>query len=705
MDVVPHARDPAPLKDEEKQRLLNALNDLGEPADDSAGTDHASDKVLTADEASGHTDHGPLDFFNNYNAFGTFERLGNDMSWTSTLQLWKITASTERHECHRLKMVKNRRLEKQVQNLQSAKGDTRQFRPSGRPPRHAFELRRTGEREIAEAMSCFGQTLQRFTFEMSTREAQAENNHAELDPSHCLIVKMFKTDIKLKKTPAEIRSFGRQILVRDADDTHFFENDLDGISLVSSVNTSDVIRLVVPKDPDLYGQLIGCIGTSAVQTMDLQGSHRQTVQIQDALCGAWTAVPIMYVGGKLHITHIDARQGTANVVWTDEISHIADIATCWWNPYQICATTSRPSCTMKLFDVRKMDTFLEDLEDMGLPERGELRYRHHPLHKDRHFESAWCMGKSPWTFSYCLGGYDLVFRRMGNAHGAHSSYHHDPESCGAFDSCEGCGAVRLENRAQSSLALVQYMANTGPTAVWLEHPQTYTTRSSMTSSPNDPADSNQSKMIDSFVGSILTAAVSDTSFAGDQVALKQGIVARMLENFEVGSDCCAHFPLLWSILQEEIRTSNPEVGASKAALLVLGGSCELRLTLSDAQFTVEVPPNALSSLDDYLDEQISDSCLIPLLLGTSSHSFRTKYLLSVLYVNKLKNRSGIGTFSHPKSECSLFFLFVCVDLMMFDVIFHITWWFQGWNAVRKASAQVSNFNNWMTSKRQFPAAV
>ena len=49
-------------------------------------------------------------------------------------------------------------------------------------------------------MSCFGQTLQRFTFEMSTREAQVENNDAEeLDPSYCLIVKKFKTDIKLKK--------------------------------------------------------------------------------------------------------------------------------------------------------------------------------------------------------------------------------------------------------------------------------------------------------------------------------------------------------------------------------------------------------------------------------------------------------------------------------------------------------------------------
>ena len=53
MDVVPHAMDSAPLKDEEKQRLLNALNDLGEPADDSAGTDHAAGKVLTADEDAG----------------------------------------------------------------------------------------------------------------------------------------------------------------------------------------------------------------------------------------------------------------------------------------------------------------------------------------------------------------------------------------------------------------------------------------------------------------------------------------------------------------------------------------------------------------------------------------------------------------------------------------------------------------------------
>ena len=660
MDVIPHDRDSGPLKDEEKQRLLNALNDLGEPADDSAGTDHAADKVLTADEASGDTDHGPLDFFNNYNAFGTFERLGNDMSWTSTPQLWKITASTERHECHRLKMVKNRRLEKQIQSAK--KGDTRQFRPSGRPPRHAFELLGTGEREIAEAMSCFGQTLQRFSFEMSTREAQAENNHAEeLDPSHCLIVKMFKTDIKLKKTPEEIRSFGRQILVRDADDTHFFENDLDGISLVSSVNTSDVIRLVVPKDPDLYGQLIGCIGTSAVR-MDLQGSQHQAVQIQDALCGAWTAVPVMYVGGKFHITHIDARQGTANVVWTDETSHIADIATCWWNPYQICATTSRPSCTMKLFDIRKMNTFLED---MGLPERGELRYRHHPLHKDRRFESAWCRGKSPWMFSFCLGGYDMVFRSMGHAHGASSSYHHDLESCGAFDSCEGCGAVRLENRAQSSLALVQYMANTGPTAVWLEHPQPYTARSSMTSSPNDPADkeSDQSRqLLESLVGSILTALpVSDTSLAGDKTALKQGIVARMLEHFEAESDCCAQFPVLWGILQEEMRTSNPEVGTSKAALLVLGGSCELRLTLSDAQFTVEVPPNALSSLDKYLDEQIAGSCLvIPLFLGTVSAP-STFFPVCMLISSKTDQALGL---SSPQR----------VRFLSFSCLFVLTWW-------------------------------
>ena len=227
----------------------------------------------------------------------------------------------------------------------------------------------------------------------------------------------------------------------------------------------------------------------------------------------------------------------------------------------------------------------------------------------------------------------------------------------------------------------------------------------MTSSPNDPADKDSnSKMIDSFVGSILTAlAVSDTSFAGDQVALKQGIVARMLENFEVGSDCCAQFPLLWSILQEEIRTSNPEVGASKAALLVLGGTCELRLTLSDAQFTVEVPPNALSSLDKYLDEQIAGSCLvIPLFLGTVS---APSTFFPVFYGNKFKNRSGIGTFLPPKGEVSFFFLFVCVDLMMFAVSFQITWWFQGWNAVKKASAQVSNFNDWVTSKQQFPASV
>ena len=425
------------------------------------------------------------------------------------------------------------------------------------------------------------------------------------------------------------------------DETHFFENDTDGISLASSVNTSDVIRLVVPSEPDFHGQLIGCIGTSALRTMDLQGSHHQAVQIQDGLCGAWTAVPVMYVGGKLHISHIDVRQGTANVVWTDETSHIADISTCWWNSCQLCATTSRPSSTVKLFDIRMMKT---SLEDMGLPERGELRYRHHPLHKDRRFESAWCMGKSRWLYAYCLGGYDLVSRSMGNAHGAQTSYHHDLESCGAFDTCEGCCAVKLENRAQSGLALVQYTANTGPTGMWLEHPRPHTARSSKVSSPNLPPDkeSDHRKVMDSFVGSVLAAALpeSDTSFGSDQTALRQGIVARMLEHSEAESDCCTLFPFLWSILQDEIRTSNPEVGASEAALLVLGGSCELRLTLSDAQVAVEVPANALSSLDEYLYEQIADSRLIiPLLLGTVS---APSTLFPVFHANKFKNRSDIG---------------------------------------------------------------
>ena len=169
----------------------------------------------------------------------------------------------------------------------------------------------------------------------------------------------------------------------------------------------------------------------------------------------------------------------------------------------------------------------------------------------------------------------------------------------------------------------------------------------------------------------------------------------MLEHFEAESDCCTQFPVLWGMLREEMRTSNPEVGASQAALLVLDGSCELRLTLSDAKFTVEVPPNALSSVDEYLDEQDAGSCLvIPLLLGTVS---APSTFFPVFDGNKFKNRSGIGTSTPQKS--------VCVDLMMFDVSFQITWRFQGWNAVKKASAQVSNFNDWMTSKRQFPAAV
>ena len=513
---------------------------------------------------------------------------------------------------------------------------------------------------------------------------------------------MFKTDVELKQPTEEIRSFGSHILVRDADETHFFENESDGISLFRSVNTSGLIRLVVPKEPDLCGQLIGCIETSTVRTMDLQGNHHQTVQVEDALCGAWTAVPVMHVGGKLHISHIDVRQGTANVVWTDGSSHISDIATCWWNPYQICATTRRPFCTMKLFDVRKMDSILDDV---GLPERGELRAHFHPLHKDRRFECAWCMGKSPWMYSYCLGGYDLVFKSMGNAHGATTSYHDDQESCKAFDSCEGCGAVRLENRVQSSLALVQCMAKTGPTAVWLEPPQPYTARSSKTSSPNDSADkdSNQRKVIDSYVGSIIAALPSsDSSFAGDQTALKEDH-ARMLEYGEAESDYCALFPVLWGILREEMRTSNPDAGVSKAALLVLGGSCELRLTLSDAQSTVEVPANVLSSLEEYLNEQIAGSCLvIPLLLGTVC-----KEVLYILfgchscYCNKFKKLIRHWDFQPPVE----FFFSVCVDLVMFDACFQINWWFQGWNAVKRESAQVSNCNHWPTSKRQFPAVV
>ena len=118
MDVVPH-HDTEPLKDEEKQRLLNALNDLDEPADDCAGTD-PTDNVLTGEEVSDQTLHSPLDFFNTYTGFGTFERLATDMSWTSTPLLWNITEATERHEWHRLEMVKNRRLQRQLQSAKKA---------------------------------------------------------------------------------------------------------------------------------------------------------------------------------------------------------------------------------------------------------------------------------------------------------------------------------------------------------------------------------------------------------------------------------------------------------------------------------------------------------------------------------------------------------------------------------------------------------
>ena len=217
-------------------------------------------------------------------------------------------------------------------------------------------------------------------------------------------------------------------------------------------------------------------------------------------------------------------------------------------------------------------------------------------------------------------------------------------------------------------------------------------------------DSNQRKVIDSYVGSIIAALPSpDSSFAGDQTALKEDMVARMLEYSEAESDYCALFPVLWGILREEMRTSNPDAGVSKAALLVLGGSCELRLTLSDAQSTVEVPANVLSSLDEYLNEQIAGSCLvIPLLLGTVC-----KEVLYILfgchscYCNKFKKLIRHWDFQPPVE----FFFSVCVDLVMFDACFQINWWFQGWNAVKRESAQVSNCNHWPTSKRQFPAVV
>ena len=56
---------------------------------------------------------------------------------------------------------------------------------------------------------------------MSTRELQAENNDAEeLDPRDCLIVKMYNTEIGMNKPTEEIRSRGKWILVRNADETH-----------------------------------------------------------------------------------------------------------------------------------------------------------------------------------------------------------------------------------------------------------------------------------------------------------------------------------------------------------------------------------------------------------------------------------------------------------------------------------------------------
>ena len=173
-----------------------------------------------------------------------------------------------------------------------------------------------------------------------------------------------------------------------------------------------------------------------------------------------------------------------------------------------------------------------------------------------------------------------------------------------------------------------------------------------------------SSWLDSFVGSILTAlAVSDTSFAGDQVALKQGIVARMLENFEVGSDCCAQFPLLWSILQEEIRTSNPEVGASKAALLVLGGSCELRLTLSDAQFNYcwsSSPMRCLLWTTTWMNRFLTRASWYHCCLAQFPHqvpSFRSVMLISS------KTDQALGLSATQKMS------FLC-----FSCLFVLTWW-------------------------------
>ena len=605
------------LNDDEKQRLLNAMYDP--TADIDRPNNVLLDKELEHEDVpSKETDENIWQFLSQSESH---DQSHNAIPLMEVWRKWSLREDTQRHEHYRLRLVRNKMLE--AARKAAGKEESRlRLKKLIREPRHAYDLvEHTNGTERPEAFGSFaGDTLKRFTFEMSTEELHSANNEAsELDPKAALIVRMFDTGISLKQKVWEIRSAGANILARDSEKTHLIQHDsVEGTSLISSFQTPDVIHLAVPQYADTKQSLLGCIGSGAVRVTNLNDWDRQqSFHIHNALsCGAWLGSSALLVGGKEHVSSLDIRQATANLMWARKSSHVADICSCWWEPNHVAVTTSDHRYhTLKIFDVRSME---RPLDDMVLPERGSLQNKSYPLHPNRYFEVGWSRQRSNWLYTFCLGGYDTVYRSMGEA-GATASFHDDLRTFEPVDACMGCAAVKLANKSQAGMALVHFMHDTGPSAVWLEQPQVFaaTSVASPASATLEREKTPRETMVDSLIDCIISSLSAPVS-----KAQKETVATQMLERLGARTECLSEFAFLWELIQEQICRIS-DIDADNACLAILDSAGQIRLLLSDGQ-CADIPTNEYSRLSDESNEYLCEklqvaniSVVIPLLLVTN----------------------------------------------------------------------------------------
>eukprot|EP00438_Fugacium_kawagutii_P035074 Skav208665 [mRNA] locus=scaffold3341:100740:112064:+ [translate_table: standard] len=426
----------------------------------------------------------------------------------------------------------------------------------GQPPRRLVTkvMDPTQSSVGAEIVAWYKDRLQLYSFELSNQELFIGNNEAaELDPQTCLIVNLKKPIEISPKTRVgqaeEIRSAGDTILLRTPQKLHVLQRDFHNSQVLKSLESkriSPAIRMALPQNS--HPRQVALIDRSGkIQVLslpDLQTSH--STEIEGACCGAWAGEDVLLTSSKEDLVLMDLRQAHAQELWTG--CRARDIAPCPWRPYEVAVTASLPWHTVRVFDLRTM----RPLQQVALPERGELFEWNYPLHEDRYFEVDWVRGeRTRWMHLSCLGGYDIVgLGESIHEEGKRFSFHSDGSDFRSrqFDVSVGAPSVVL-NDAQdqrSAVALVNWMVNTGPRAKWLESPL------SATEDALARPELELKASVASFIGCMLHA-LGDEVPSGIPEIRKQWMLDAMLSALKSDADCRSLFPFLWSLLAVELR--------------------------------------------------------------------------------------------------------------------------------------------------------